>query len=388
MTLPKIFKIVLYLLAVFLFQELVFRYVYPIPEIENFDRVNFTHLSFEGDGSKHSRDRIWEWRSDLDTSHVFKHQMNRYGFRDTEWTISSSKGKKRALFIGDSFVEGVMATQEETIPLAFQNASKGTFEAFNGGLLGCGLSAYLQLAADAIPVFKPDVAILCIYANDLGNAPPQVPEFYLEPKMFDSKTPRLLEVLSQIQTYGPLNHRWANVSAPYLPAIPNKRNPWTTLEDSLKQHVKPTIAESMKQALLNPFLTNAIVKEEHALKVNPNLGETLPFFKYICETNGTQPVIVYIPSRNQVSDYYLPFERQYALSFPDTLSLKDSKYQRHQEVIKSQAKALDLQFIDLTPTIQDEESHNVHLYWHYDQHMKAKGYELIGTTIWNRLNQH
>ncbi len=388
MKLNKIAKITLYIVGVFIFQELIFRYTYPIPEIQNFDRINFTYLNFDGSGSKHSRDHIWEWRSDLDTSYVFKHYMNRYGFRDSEWLIEKPKHKKRALFIGDSFVEGVMAQQETTIPRAFEKASSNTFEALNGGLLGCGLDAYLQLAADAIPLFKPDVAFLCIYANDLGEDKPKVPEFYLEPERFNILKPRLLEIMSQIKTYGPLKNRWRNSSEPYLPAVPNKRNPWTNLGDSLALHVIPKIATQMKQALLNPFLTNAIVKEELYLKSPPKLGETLQFFKYICEENSTKPVVIYIPSRNQVSDYYLPFERQYALSFPDTISLNTSKYQIHQQFLKSQSQSLNIEFIDLTETIRQEEIKGNHLYWNYDQHMKAQGYTLLGKTIWKNLDKN
>ena len=388
MNLNKIIKTTLYIVGVFIFQELIFRYAYPIPEIKNFDRINFTYLSLDGNGLEHSRDRIWEWRSDLDTSHVFSHYMNQYGFRDKEWRVEKTKNKKRALFIGDSFVEGVMAEQEETIPLAFEKASNNTFETLNGGLLGCGLNAYLQLAADAIPLFKPDIAFLCIYANDLGKNVPKVPEFYLEPKYYNTLKPRLLEIISQINTYGSLKSRWSNFSEPYLPAVSNERNPWTNLEDSLKTHVTPKIAAQMKKALLNPFLTNAIVKEEMYLKEPPNIGETLHFFKYICKENNTKPVVVYIPSRNQVSDYYLPFERQYALSFPDTISLNTSKYQVHQQFLKSQSKSLNIEFIDLTETIRQEETKGNHLYWNYDQHMKAKGYALLGKTIWEKSDKN
>lgn len=385
MKLTKISKIALYILCVFIFQELVFRYFYPIPEVKNFDRVNFTYLYSGNQGSKHSRDHIWEWQSELDTTVVFKHFMNRYGFRDREWLIEKTKNKKRAFFIGDSFIEGVMAEQNETIPLAFEKASNDHYETFNGGMLGCGLDAYLQLAADAIPLYKPDVAFLCIYANDLGKEEPRIPELYLEPKYFNTFTPRLIEVFSQMKTYGPLNFRWKNTSEPYLPAVPNTRNPWTNSEENLKEHVTPQIAIQMKQAVLNPFLTNALIKEETYLKIPPKLGETIQFFKYICNENGTKPIVVYIPSRNQVTDNYLQFEKQYCLRFPDSISLNTPEYQIHQQYLKTECQDLNVQFIDLTETIRQQESKGNHLYWNYDQHMKAKGYNLLGQTIWNKL---
>lgn len=342
-------------------------------------------LNYDGSGSKHSRNQTWEWRSTPDTSAIFKHYMNQYGFRDKEWFIEKKADQKRALFIGDSFVEGVMAEQDETIPLAFEKASNGTFETFNGGMLGCGLTIYLQLAADMIPVYKPDIAYLCIYANDFGKDIPRVPEYYLEPEYFNKYTPRLIEIFNQMNTYGPLNFRWKNDSSPYLPAIPHKRNPWSNNEPYLKDHATSTLAEDMKQSLFNPFLVNSLAKEAQYLKAKPPLGETVGFFKYVCEQNGTKPIIVYIPSRNQVTDYYLPFEKEYCLNLCNGIeSLTTPDYQIHQQFLKKECESLQVQLIDLTATVKDKETKGIHLYWDYDQHMRAKGYQLLGQTIWNQ----
>jgi len=385
--LKKYIKILLYIFCVIIFQELFFRYFFPVSEIKNFDRINFMILKFDSTGSKHSRDQIWEWKSIPDTIAVFKHKMNRYGFRDKEWNIDKPINKKRALFIGDSFVEGVMAKQNETIPVAFEKASANSFETLNGGLLGCGLDSYLQLSADMIPIFKPDVAFLCIYANDLGKDIPRIPDFYLDPDFFNPYNPRLLEIYSQIKTSGPLNFRWKNDSKPYLPAVPNKSNPWTHNGDIYKHDVTPFIAKNMKQSLLNPFLTNALAKEENYLKKKPKIGETINFFNYVCTQNGTKPVVIYIPSRNQVSDYYLQFEKEYCLNkCPDTISLNKPEYQIHQQFLKTQCEGTNVQFIDLTYVIKEKEDEGVHLYWNYDQHMRAKGYQLLGETIWEKTN--
>ena len=383
----KYTKLILYLISIFIFQEVFFRFFFPIPEIKNFDRINFMLLHFDGTGSKHSRDQIWEWKSTLDTSVTFKHYMNRYGFRDKEWTVDKPQNKLRALFIGDSFIEGVMASQDETIPIAFEEASKNEYEALNGGLLGCGLNSYLQLTADMIPIFKPDLAFLCIYANDLGKKTPKIPEHYLEPDFFNRFNPRLIELYHQSKTYGPINFRWKLDSKPYLPSVPNEGNPWTENEDKLIGEVAPTIADNMKNSSLNPFLTNALAKEENYLKKSPLIGETLEFFNYVCAENKTKPIIVYIPSRNQISDYYLPFEKEYCINkCPDSMKLNKPEYQIHQQYLKENCERLNIQFIDLTNSIKEKESNGERLYWDYDQHMRAKGYQLVGETIWNQLN--
>ncbi len=348
-------------------------------------------LYYDGRGSKHSRDQTWLWRSLPDTTKVFEHQMNLYGFRDEEWYIKKDN-EARALFIGDSFIEGVMAAQGETIPDVFEKASDNTVEAFNGGMLGCGMESYLQLTADMIPIYKPDVAFLCIYANDLGKKKPIIPEFYLEPEYYNTFKPRLLEIIDQVNTYGALRFRAYKDKQLYLPAVPHKGNPWSHIEDSLTLHVKPWIGKEMKMSRFNPFLTNALHKEEQFLKRNPLLGESLNFFKYICEENKVTPVIVYIPSRNQVTDYYLPFEKEYCIQECDDIqSLKGASYRVHQNTIKEQCDFLKISFIDFTSIIETKEQQGEHLYWNYDQHMRVEGYQLIGETLWEewkQLKQH
>ncbi|MHA7058301.1 hypothetical protein ACWGOQ_0013850 [Aquimarina sp. M1] len=341
-------------------------------------------LYYDGSGSTHSRDQNWEWWSLPDTTSRFIHKMNLYGFRDKEWFVEKTTGKKRAVFIGDSFVEGVMAAQDETIPLAFEHVSNGKYETFNGGLLGCGLNSYLQLIADLTPTYRPDAIFLCIYANDLGKENPKVPEFFLKPEYYNPYTPRLVEIFKQSSTYGPLRFRWANHSKPYLPAVPKESNPWSVNEVNLQDHVTPWLVKHMKTAAFNPFLTNSLQKEETFLKAPPAIGETIGFFKYICNKYSIKPVIVYIPSRNQVTDYYLKFEKKYCLKCSHKLNLTNIKYQRHQKVLKKQCDSFGIQFIDLTRTIKAKESNGEHVYWNYDQHMRASGYKLVGETIWDK----
>lgn len=383
----KPLHIIFYVLGIFLFQEVVFRFAFPIPEISNFDRINYMHLQYDGQGIEHSRSKTRLWQSQLDTTTIFQHKMNQYGFRDEEWKIEKPTNKKRAIFIGDSFVEGVMANQKETLTQSFETASNTSYEVLNGGMLGCGLSVYLQLATDIIPVFKPDVTFLCIYANDLGKNIPKTPKYYLEPEYFKWYTPRLYEFYKQTKTYGPLLFKWHNQKDPYLYATPNKINPWTLKENELIKEVTPQIATLMKKASFNSFLTNSLFKEEKYLKRYPPLGETIPFFKYTCDKFGTKPVVIYIPSRNQVSKYYLPFEKEYCLNkCSNIFDLTEEKYQLHQQVIQKQCKQFNIDFIDLSTAIKNEEDKGNHLYWNYDQHMRAKGYKLLGETIWNEFN--
>ncbi len=376
-------NILFYIIGVFLFQELVFRFLFPVPEISNFDRINYMFLSYDNIGFKHSSNKQRLWQSQPDTSAIFKHHMNRYAFRDKEWEVDKPKGQKRALFIGDSFVEGIMASQNQTIPKSFEQASQNSYEVFNGGMVGCGLPAYLQLAADAIPTFKPDVTFLCIFANDLGKSQPRVPEYFLEPNYFKWYTPRLVEIFNEFKTHGPILFRWHQEKEYYLKPVPEKYNPWSFAKDTLITEVTTELGEQMQKASFNPFLVNALYKEEKYLRKKPKLGHTLPFFKYTCDKFHSKPIVVYIPSRNQLSDYYLQFEKQYCLNACYSIkSLTGMRYSLHQKSIAEQCKKLGISFIDLTSVLKEQESLGNHLYWNYDQHMKERGYTFVGEYIY------
>ncbi len=379
-TKKKAINISLYVLGIFVFQEIVFRYAYPVPELSNFDRSIYLNLGTDTK-SDFLRNIDFTWKSLPDTNKVFVHEMNRYGFRDEEWLIDKPIGTKRVVFIGDSFIEGVMAKQKETIPEYFKKASPEKLEVYNAGILGVGLKCYLQLAADMIPIFKPDVVFMCIYANDLGKEEPTVPEFFLEPEYYNSWTPRLYTVVDQMTSNGSLLPRWKEESKPYFLKTPDKSNPWSENEELLRGSAEPWLEEAMIKAELNPFLVNAFQKEEIHLKEKPKLGETIPFFQYTCQKYGATPIVVYIPSRNQVTKHYYPYELEMCKGCSDEWDLTSEAYNIHQKTIANQCKQLGVQFIDLTNVVKTEEAKGNHLYWNYDQHMRAKGYKVLGEAI-------
>lgn len=378
----RFLKIILYVIGVLLFQEVVLRICFPLPEIKNLDRGFYMNPA----GAPNSRNRSRTWQSSLDTPAVFTHYMNGYGFRDAEWKVKRSGGKKRALFIGDSFVEGVMASQEETIPVGFNSVEGATsMEVFNGGMVGKGLPAYLAQTADLLPIFKPDVAFMVIYGNDMGQTEPALPQFSLEPFYYDWYVPRFVEVLRTGGDYGPIFPIWDTAPQPYLVGVPKPSNPWTQNAAGLTPEVTPEVAKTMQAGTFNPFRTNALQKEAQLLKLQPKLGETVPFFKYLCTENKVQPVIVYIPTRNQITRHYYSFEQQFCLTqCPDSLDLTTPEYQLHARVLASQCAQHKVQFINLTDIIQAKEAMGDHLFWNYDEHMKGKGYLLLGKTIRQR----
>ncbi|MCB9232341.1 MAG: SGNH/GDSL hydrolase family protein [Bacteroidia bacterium] len=370
----------LYLVGVFLFQEMVLRFCFPLPEIENLDRIDLMASTADPRGNLFTRNQQWTWESQPDTAAVFLHKMNLYGFRDREWKLERKAGSRRYLFVGDSFVEGIMAPQDQTIPAGFVK-EKGE-EAMNAGMVGVGLSSYLQAVADLVPLYQPDVLFLCIYANDLGRNQPIIPQYSLDPVYFSWYKPRLLELIRQIQTHGPVHFRWGVPRKSYLPGPTDPANPWVTHGAEMAGQVMPEMEAAMRQGTFNPHRTNCLFKEEMHLKSPPNLGQTLPFVQEICKRHGTTPVIVYLPSRNQVTRHYLVWEREFCLTGCDgSMDLTAPAYQAPQRAIAAQCQALQMPFIDLSPFVQLQEANGNHLYWKHDEHMRGKGYLLVGQEI-------
>lgn len=386
MKLKSVLKIVLYILGVLIFQELVLRLCFPIPELSNFDRINYMKLAELEHQYKYLRNQNWYWQSQPDTNHQFLHKMNAYGFRDKEWKVDKAKGKKRILIIGDSFIEGVMATQENTIPKAFERAlNDENYEVWNGGMMGAGINSYLMLAVDAISVFKPDHIFLCISGNDLSQKPLEIPQLYLEAKYFNKWRPRLLELIDQIKVGSPIKFRWFNKARSYLPTQVAPASPWHDREAELSPHVTPELKEQMKEGLITPFRTNNLFNEEKVLSKPPNLGESISFFEYFCQKNGTKPVVIYIPSRSIITTYYYQYDKEFCLlKCNDSLDLTQPRYQYHQYALAQECAKYKVPFINLTPNAKAREAVDDHIYWNYDDHMRGKGYDHMGTVLYSK----
>lgn len=386
MKLKILLKIAFYIIGVLVFQELVLRICFPLPELSNFDRINYMKLAKLKHQYKHLRNQNWYWQSQPDTNHQFLHEMNTYSFRDVEWPIEKTKGKKRVLFIGDSFIEGIMAGQDHTIPKAFARlVGDKDYEVWNGGMMGAGLGSYLMLAADASSLFKPDYVFLCISGNDLSQKMPVIPEMYMEAEYFNPWKPRLLELIQQIRVGSPIKFRWMNNPQSYLPTQEVPSSPWHDKEAELSPHVTPEMKEQMKKGLITPFRTNNLYNEEKALSRAPVLGETIPFFQYICKKFGAQPIVVYIPSRSIVTTHYYQYDRDFCLlKCADTLDLTQPKYLLHQYVLAQECARYKVPFINLTQNAKAREKVNDHIYWNYDDHMRGKGYKHMGAAIYSQ----
>lgn len=379
-------KLLTYLVAIFILQEVVFRVFFPLPELSNFDRINYGVQNPKSRSQAHLRDIDWYWSSLPDTAHRFVHEMNRYGFRDEEWSIAKPENKKRILLVGDSFVEGIMAEQNQTIKDGFLSADDHAFEVLNAGMMGVGVDSYSQFIADAVPIFNPDYVILFIYTNDLGKRVPSIPQFFLEPEQYALWKPRLLEVVQQAVAGNSVLARWTSEVRNYLPSVPARNNPWSRNAEELDGQVRPDLAEHMKNGAFNPFRVNQFLRMEDFLKTPLNFGETLPFLQYFTKEHGAKLIICYIPSRDLVTDHYYQFERAVCQeACPENMSLNAPEYHEHRNTLRQNCLEYKIDFIDLTDTVQEQEKSGNHLYWNYDDHMRGKGYVFLGEQVYKNF---
>jgi hypothetical protein len=102
-----------------------------------------------------------------DSSHT--EYINSDGFRSKEFS-SLDSGKKKVLFIGDSFTWGFSAKPISGNCFADIVANETNYEVINLGVPGADPPQYARLAEKYIPQFKPDFVFVMFYmSNDLMN---------------------------------------------------------------------------------------------------------------------------------------------------------------------------------------------------------------------------
>ena len=146
--------------------------MFPLPAIANFNRIEYAPTTMTPMmRSKHYlMNSTISWTSDPDHAGSLLH-LNLYGFRDAQWDVAHKRAR-RILFVGDSFVEGFMAADDETIPAVFARRARrrGRRSRCSTWASAAPSSAdYLKLIQDAVPALSPDEVVLVFYANDFAG---------------------------------------------------------------------------------------------------------------------------------------------------------------------------------------------------------------------------
>jgi lysophospholipase L1-like esterase len=367
----------LWLAGVLALQELALRFVFPLPEIASWNRADYMRRA-PGDPRRPLRSLRLVWESAPDAAR-FEHGLNAYGFRDREWTLEREPGVERVLFVGDSFVEGTMARDEETIPRRFEAEAARAgrrVEAMNLGVMGADLSHYFQLVDDAVPLFRPDAVLLVLFANDL---PP--PAFDVErapARRFDPLLPRLAVVARLLAAGEMPPMRFRLRAVPYHAPASDPRHPWHGREAEVRALARPDLARAVLQGRLNPYRVGGASYLASALRTPIELESPLRFLARVVARRGGKLFVAYLPDRSQVTDRYAAFE---AALGSDGTDLRAPEFQRHARELARDCRAAGVPFLDLTPRLREAEARGSRLYWDYDDHLRAAGYAFVARAL-------
>ena len=374
--------------AFLLLQELALRALFPVPEVLNFDRLDYSHLEFTRDAQTRPAlgHASFTWTSDPDRF-SFVHQLNLYGFRDGEWHRRKPAGTTRIAFFGDSFVEGLSAAAEDTIPTAFAAIATQAGEnvdVLNFGVAGGDLPAYARLLRDALPLFQPDQVVLLLYANDVLPTrfdpawlrDPPAPEFAL------AWTPRLLHLIGRMRSGRPTPRRWTEAPFEYLPSVPDPRNPWSDGRTAgrLQAFVTPAVARAIRDGRFNPTLVDSLPWYRRHLVRPISLDAHVAALAAHVRASGATFHIAYIPTKNQISDRYLAVQAQFSPPESVASQLGDA-FQLQARLLAETCRRLEVAYLDLTPLLRAGDANDGPFYWDYDDHMRAVGYRFTAAAL-------
>ncbi len=366
--------------------EVAARVVFPLPAIGNFNRIEYalTAISPSMRSKHHLMNSTLSWTSEPDHAGSTM-RLNLYGFRDEQWDVLHKRAR-RILFVGDSFVEGFMAADDETIPAVFARRARATgqgVEVFNLGGGAAGLSDYMKIIQDAVPALAPDEIVLLFYANDFAGEPPFTPARIrppFEPRYRPAWLPRIAQVSRRLITGEPVALRWHGEAKPFLAAVPDPTNPWTAREGELSPKVEPDIAAAMRRATFNPHAVDELAEYAFQFQRVVDVTTHLTFLRDFLAGRGVRLRLAYLPYPAQVSDYYVPFKHRFGGR--SVTSMSGAHFQVQAAHIAQAASELSVPFLDFTPLLRAREAAGDHLYWDYDHHLRPAGYALAADALY------
>ncbi len=363
---------------------MVFSLCFPLAEVDNVNRSFYTPVPSNVEPWKPIRYETLTYTSAPDSMYTSYHRLNQYGFRDDDWSLAKPTGKKRVLFVGDSFVEGAMCDVERSIPQSFAaSAGAEMVQVMNAGISGAGLPEYAQLMHALIPTFRPDAVILVLFANDIGQRQARIPTDEFVPRRSNRFLPRVVHVISRLADGQSPGFRWGP-HRPLNPAVPDPANHWSLLYDQYAPHVDPALVKHMQAGHFNIWRINYLKFEEVNLKRPAMLDAFFQQLKTYTDKYTTELMVCYIPSRNQITRHYLPYDLlSCQILCSDSMDLTQEPYQIHRRYLDTICQQNHIPFLDLTGFLQANEKRGQHMYWQYDDHFRPQTYRLAGQVMYD-----
>jgi lysophospholipase L1-like esterase len=373
-------------------QEVCFRLVFPVPEVSRFNRAEYSPILLTDSRYKQAvRDGMSNLTLRLESEpdgFAFDHTLNLYGFRGLDFPIAPPGDRPRVVFIGDSFVEGQGAADDQTIPVQFARAlgAGHRVEAINLGVVATGFPEYVRLTRDALPLLRPDAVFLVVYANDLPAPPFRADRAAAGPavKRINPYQPRAVQVARRLRRGATVPRFFHSGPFPFFEPVPSPVNPLTT--NPPPPDIDASLLDAMRRGKINPWLFGLSHWVKRMLRHDfATGGDARPYLDRVaslCRQNGARLVVAYIPSHVTANPAYLDSVAKLGTGDHGPLmTAEDAACRNQQAHLRAATAALGIPFLDLTDEFIAAERSGGRMYWAYDTHCNADGYRLAASAF-------
>lgn len=377
---------------IFVCQEMVFRLIFPLPAISNFNRIDYTRLAAF---SSTFRDSEYSGLSNVGIRFEsepdgfdFIHTLNLNGFRTPDFDVEPPRNCRRIVFIGDSFTEGHGTSDQDTIPARFADeiAAQMPVEVINLGISGSDVIEYESLLLDTCEGLKHiDTVFLILCYNDLPM--PRIvwdAKGVLVKEFEESKrwVPRSLAAAYRLAQGRTLPTRFYSGPHPFLAAVPARNNPFSDPDNDPPQRINPAILDAMRRGKFNPWLAGSGLAILDGLRIDLSEDQRtemhLRYCANLCKRANAKLMIVYVPYYAVANSQYLRFSRKLGgPDFDENQSLEGPEFRRQQAHLSEVTHKLGIPFLDTTDLLSHAEKTVGHMFWPYDNHCNPEGYRLI-----------
>jgi hypothetical protein len=278
--------------------------------------------------------------------------INSKGFRDYEFSEKKSENTFRIMVIGDSFTFGMSVNIDDTYVKQIEkmlNQRDIKAEVINCGVIGYDMWHYLKLLREKVILYKPDLVLLGLFANDIARAkPPQNnPDIWNDQNPFASKS---------------------NISKIYL--VNFAKNIFTLIETKYRyqrghEYLMGIEERKKKIGPENPDdIFYQVVYGKAKEELYHHFYESLEEFKQFCNDNDIRLLCLLIPDAIQLNNKPATYVNQF---------------------IKESCDKLNLPLIDVLPEFERVKDPRTLYLFPLDAHTSPLGHRIIADSVVDRL---
>jgi lysophospholipase L1-like esterase len=383
------------LVAIAATQEVAFRAMFPLPEVDGFNRINYTPVQAAGAEAERLRRQGLcnvkiRYECALD-GFAFDHTLNLYGFRGPDFRIDPPVDRPRIVFIGDSFVEGCGAADDDTLPRQFARAleqSGRPVEAINLGVTATSPREYFRIVRDALPLLRAQAVYVLCCMNDLPAPPPDEAVSSPPPAItpLSRVIPRLAQLVYRLALGHSVPRRFLGGPYPFFEPVPSPTNSLTTRP--APPNVDAEVLRAAQAGKANAAMVGVPAHYARLLSLDftpgswADLDQRLGFAEAylqgmaaVCRQHNARLVVLYIPYHALVNPAYIAAQNR--LGGERLVALTDPKYRRQEQHLAEVTRRLGIPLIDTTEEFIRAEQSRGRMFWPVDSHCNAAGYGLL-----------